>query len=179
MSIYTREGDDGYTTNGRGERVGKDAPRCGAVGGLDELNAQLGLCIVAAEREERQTIRDALEQVQVELMAAGAIVAGVGASVELDASAVERMEGLIDEVWQRTGALKHFILPGGCELAARLHVARTVCRRTERTVVAARGAGADVPPVVLRYLNRLGDLLFALSRLANHEAGRGDIPWTP
>ncbi|MGC9454268.1 MAG: cob(I)yrinic acid a,c-diamide adenosyltransferase [Phycisphaerae bacterium] len=181
MAIYTREGDDGYATDARGERLSKDDLRFEALGSLDELNARLGLCATSAEREGLRTIHDELEQVQAELMSVGTIVAGVAtpATILPPPGSVERMEMFIDECWRRAGELKHFILPGGCESAGRLHVARTVCRRCERTVVKARNAGAHVPPEVLRYLNRLGDLLFALARLANHETGRGDVTWTP
>ncbi|MFW6065988.1 MAG: cob(I)yrinic acid a,c-diamide adenosyltransferase [Planctomycetota bacterium] len=179
MAIYTREGDDGYATDARGERLAKDDPRFEALGSLDELNAQLGLCVVAAERDGLRTIHDALEQSQGELMSVGTIVAGLATSAALDAEPVKRMETLIDECRRQAGELKHFILPGGCESACRLHVARTVCRRCERTVVKARNSGVSVPPAVLQYLNRLGDLLFSLARLANHQTGRGDVTWTP
>ncbi len=179
MAIYTREGDDGYATDARGRRLAKDDPQYEALGSLDELNAQLGMCVLSAEREGLHTIHDALELVQAELMSAGAIIAGLAAPGALSAEPAERMETLIDQVWRRTGELKQFVRPGGCEPACRLHVARTICRRCERAVVSAANAGTDVPPIVLQYLNRLGDLLFALARLANHETGRGDVTWTP
>ena len=94
-------------------------------------------------------------------------------------SAVDRMAGQIDAATAKLGELEHFILPAGCELTCRLHVARTVCRRAERAVVAFAAAGGPVSAVVLRYLNRLGDLLFTLARLANHNAGVAEAPWPP
>ncbi len=90
------------------------------------------------------------------------------------------MERQIDAAWAKLPELEHFILPEGCELACRLHVARTVCHRAERAVVAwaDSGAGREVPPEILRYLNRLSDLLFALARLANRKAGMGEETWS-
>ena len=116
-----------------------------------------------------------------ELLCIGAHLAASGtktkADVQLGASAVERMEKQIDEATASLPALEHFILPGGCELACLLHVARTVCRRAERCVVAASDAGLAVPAEALRYLNRLSDLLFVLARLANHLAGLDETIW--
>jgi len=179
MKIYTGSGDDGDTTRADGRRVRKSDSQIEAVGAIDELNAHIGLCVRAAGDDA--AVRGAIERVQAELFVAGATLARVeaGQGATLDDSHVARIEQRIDAATQSLDELTHFILPGGCELACRLHVARTVCRRAERTVVAVTDAGAGTPPIVLRYLNRLSDLLCTLARLANHNAGSGDVAWTP
>ena len=212
--LYTRGGDRGYTQLPGGDgvpaqRVRKDSPELSALGGLDELNALLGLALAEAQRINHMRIGDSLRNVQEELLRVGAVLAAVesGAppTLELEAQTIRKMEREIDEVCADLPALKHFILPGGFELAARLHVARAVCRRTERAAVATLGpppatpetpadeAGAATPPhrpshppepkaageMILTYLNRLSDLLFALARLANRDAGMNDKVWIP
>jgi cob(I)alamin adenosyltransferase len=128
-------------------------------------------------------IIEALTPLQGELMAMGALLAAAGRAgdpgVSLDPSAVARMEKQIDAAWAALPELRHFILPGGGEMSCRLHVARTVCRRAERRVVAAVDAGAPAPSVVLQHLNRMSDLLFAMARLADHAGGEEDRLWTP
>jgi cob(I)alamin adenosyltransferase len=178
--IYTRRGDDGWTDRPGGQRVPKDHPLVAAGGALEELSAHVGLCLQQAGAAGAETIARALAPVQAELMSAGAAVAHAGTSAAPHAGPddghVERIERTIDDVWASLPAPGAFVLPGGCQLACRLHVARTVCRRAERAVVAAAD-GADVPPAVAGYLNRLGDLLFALSRAANRDAGVAEEPW--
>jgi len=169
MKLYTKTGDEGSTLHPDG-KLRKTDPRVAANGTVDELNACLGLCIQGAAG--MQDVREALVPLQVELFAVGALLAG-SESGALDDAAVGRMETQIDAAWEQLPELTHFIVPGGCELACRLHVARTVCRRAERTIVAVCDAGHTVAPIVLRYINRLGDLLFALARLANF---RSDQP---
>jgi cob(I)alamin adenosyltransferase len=181
MKIYTRRGDDGRTELPGGERVPKSAPLTTALGALDELNAHLGLCVQCAGTPA--AVREVLEPVQAELLAMGALLAGAGGEWALD-GAVARLERQIDEQTQKLPALRHFVLPGGCESAGRLHVARCVCRRAERAAVAAAEAaraevGRAVPAVVLRYLNRLSDLLFTLARVASAADGAGDALWAP
>jgi cob(I)alamin adenosyltransferase len=162
--IYTRGGDKGETSLGDGSRVPKTDPRIAAYGTVDELNAQLGLVLAADVADE---FRPWLEQVQNDLFDVGADL-----SVPLDderdrlrvtAEQTARLEGWCDEVNKRLEPLKSFVLPGGGEVAARLHVARTVCRRAEREAVALADSH-DVSPEVLAYLNRLSDLLFILAR---------------
>lgn len=175
MAIYTRTGDDGFTLDPDGQRIGKDDVRIEAGGTVDELNAHIGLCVSAADETAQAQVRDALAPVRKELFTVGALVASAGSGHPgtIDETAVGRMERQIDDVSRRLGQLKHFIIPGGCELACRLHVARTVCRRAECALVAA-GRTTECPTVVLRYVNRLSDLLFALARLANKDAGISD-----
>lgn len=184
MSIYTRQGDDGRADRG-GERTAKSDPFFEAIGTVDELNAQIGLCRAAVEPLGPESpIGTALGAAQGELLTVGALLAvgagmvsgGRDAEARLEAAA-EGIEQRIDDGEERLRAMTSFVLPGGCEASARLHVARTVCRRAERRVVAARQAGAAVPEPVLRYLNRLGDLLFTLAREANAAAGAAEQEW--
>lgn len=182
MAIYTKVGDGGDTYRPGGLKTRKGDPFIEALGGLDEMNANVGFCLQALRKAQQQKIIDTLQPVQGELLAAGAILAAADTGVEpgalLDPAAVKRIEDQIDAVWAELPMLKHFILPGGCESACRLHLARVVCRRAERAIVRAADAGLQVPPVVLQYINRLGDLLFTLARLVNHLAGAGETQWT-
>jgi len=180
MRIYTGAGDDGCTDRPDGQRLAKSDARVAASGEIDELNAHLGSCLATCGKAEDQTVRDVLSRVQQELCALGAEVAGAakaGSTTRPDDALVRRLEREIDQIWRALPVLEHFLLPGGCQLASRLHIARTVCRRAERAVVAARQAGATISPEGLKYLNRLGDLLFALARKANHDAGRRERTW--
>lgn len=178
--IYTRAGDSGETSLGDGSRVPKTDARIAAYGTVDELNSALGLALACPELSPE--VRPWLEQVQNDLFDLGADL-----SVPLEdererlrvvQAQVERLEHLCDLVNERLEPLKSFVLPGGSEAAARLHVARTVCRRAERDTVALAGEGS-VNPVALSYLNRLSDLLFILARAANAEAGASEPLWRP
>ena len=181
MKVYTRRGDGGETDLFGGRRVAKDHARVEAYGAVDELNAVLG---VAAAASEQKDLRDACQRIQGELFDLGAQLAtpepahrekhGVPAP---EAEAVNALESLIDELEEELPALTTFILPGGAPAAAAFHQARTVCRRAERGVVTL-GRDDAVEPVVLRYLNRLSDLLFVMARVENHRAGRPDVPWS-
>lgn len=180
MHPYTKTGDEGFTLRPGERRVRKSDPLVEANGALDELNAVIGLCLRQARADGDGNVRDALVSLQAELLTAGAILAAIGADpppVALPEDAVRRMEGRIDQAWAKLPKLTVFLLPGGSELACRLHLARTVCRRAERAVVAAADADADVPALLLRYLNRMSDLLFALARLANFAAGVEEERW--
>lgn len=181
MKIYTKTGDGGDASRPNGKRVRKTDPRIHAVGSLDELNAHVGLSIAAAAKHA--VIQDALRPLQAELLVVGAIVATAGTEsdpgVALESSAVERMEQQIDRAAETLGERTHFILSGGCELACRLHLARTVCRRAERAIVGAADGDLPVPAVVLQYVNRLSDLLFVLARVANRREGVEDVIWSP
>ncbi len=183
MSIYTKSGDEGNTYRPGGEKIRKSDALCEAMGSIDELNSHIGLCIQGADAAKQDYIKDALAPLQCELLTVGAIFAsagtGVNPNVRLYETAVERIEKQIDSICGKLPKLTHFILPDGCELACRLQIARTVCRRAERRVVSSKDAGLDVAGELLTYINRLGDLLFALARLANHETGYEDDLWRP
>jgi cob(I)alamin adenosyltransferase len=170
--ITTRTGDAGETGLGDGARVAKDSARIAALGDIDELNSAIG--VVLAE-ELPQEIRAVLEQVQHDLFDLGGELSIPGHALVTDAQ-VEALETHL-EGWNRNLLpLKEFILPGGSRAAAAAHLARTVCRRAERTLVAL-GRGAPVGEPARRYLNRLSDLLFVAGRSLNRAAGRGDVQW--
>ncbi len=183
MTRYTKTGDAGETQRADGQRVRKSDPMIIAEGELDELNAHLGLCVCEARRlrNSKATARagfdplaDSLETIQRQLFALGAMLGGVHAGGDsiLDESAVEQMERDIDRANASLPRLGGFILPAGEELAARLHAARTICRRAERAIVRLTDGGWVMPPLVLAYVNRLGDWLFVLARVANEKLGR-------
>jgi cob(I)alamin adenosyltransferase len=175
--IYTRGGDKGETSLGDGARVPKTDPRIAAYGTVDELNSFLGLALAASDLPTEFV--PWLEQVQNDLFDVGAdLSVPLGDERErlrVRQEQVARLEELCDLVNERLEPLKSFVLPGGGEAAARLHVARSVCRRAEREA-AALAAGGDVNPEALAYLNRLSDLLFILARAA----ASGEEPlWKP
>ncbi len=177
--IYTRAGDAGETSLGDGSRVPKLDCRIGAFGTVDELNAALGL--VLADLELPEQLRAPLERVQNDLFDVGAdlcVPFGVTDRLRVEQSHVERLEQLCDELNAVLPPLKSFVLPGGTEAAARLHVARTTCRRAEREAIAANEEHG-VNPLVLAYLNRLSDFLFIAARSANAAAGREEPLWLP
>ena len=181
MKIYTRTGDAGDTGLFGGERVSKASARVEAYGDVDELNSVLGVARCHRLGKDAPDDFDALlATIASRLFDLGAEIAnasGKDLGIPLvDDADVTAMERAIDRAEEEVAPLKVFVLPGGAPMAAQLHVARTVCRRAERRVVAL----ASVTPVrgeVVRYLNRLSDLLFTLARLANHRAGVGDVPW--
>ncbi len=175
--IYTRGGDAGETSLGDGSRVPKTNPRIEAYGAVDELNSVLGLVLAGDLPPE---FRPWLEQVQNDLFDLGADLSvpleDERERLRVTAGQVERLEELCDLVNERLEPLKSFILPGGTESAARLHVARSVCRRAERLAVELAGQGS-VNSDALAYLNRLSDLLFILARAAN--ADTPEPLWRP
>jgi cob(I)alamin adenosyltransferase len=176
--IYTGGGDRGETSLGDGSRVSKLDCRIGAFGTVDEVNAQLGL-VLAGDLPD--VFRPVLERVQNELFDVGADLSvpwGVTDRLRIDQAAVERLEADCDRFNAELPELRSFVLPGGTEAAARLHVARTGCRRAEREALLA-GQEVEVNPLVLVYLNRLSDLLFILARAANAAAGRDEPLWRP
>jgi cob(I)alamin adenosyltransferase len=177
--IYTRAGDAGETSLGDGSRVPKLDCRIGAFGTVDELNAALGVVLADADLADR--LREPLNRIQNDLFDVGADLSvpfGVTDRLRVDQAAVDRLEQLCDELNANLPMLKSFILPGGTEAAARLHVARTTCRRAERDALAANEENA-VNPLVLAYLNRLSDFLFIAARTANADGGRAEPLWKP
>lgn len=180
--IYTRTGDDGTTGLVDGSRRAKCDLRLESYGTVDELNAVMGLAVVAAGRaddEASAAARAFLERVQHDLFDLGADLAtpGDGEGLRITEGQVKALERAIDEANARLEPLESFVLPGGTELASLLHQARTVCRRAERcTVDLARNE--TIGPHVLEYLNRLSDLLFVLARVANAD-GADDVLWVP
>jgi cob(I)alamin adenosyltransferase len=176
--IYTRGGDQGETSLGDGSRVSKLDCRIGAFGTVDELNAALGV-VLAGEMPE--PMRAPLDRVQNELFDVGADLSvpwGVTDRLRVEQGMVDRLEADCDAFNAELPELRSFVLPGGTEAAARLHVARTVCRRAEREVLLG-AQEVELNPLVLRYLNRLSDLLFILARAANAAAGREEPLWRP
>jgi cob(I)alamin adenosyltransferase len=178
--IYTRGGDAGQTSLGDGSRVSKLDPHVVAYGAVDELNAQLGLVLALGPAELPDAFREPLEQVQNDLFDLGADLsvpfAEDDSRLRVTQDHVDRLEQLCDRFNEELPELKSFVLPGGSEAAARLHVARAVCRRAELRVVAT-GNEVQVDPLAAVYINRLSDLLFILARAAN--AGREEPLWTP
>ena len=182
MRIYTRTGDAGDTGLFGGGRVGKDHPRVEAYGEVDELNAVVGL---ARAIELMPRIDEVLVPIQRDLFGLGALLATPDREkmekqlrkARIDDDRIAQLERAIDAAETELEPLTSFILPGGTPKAAALHVARTVCRRAERRVVALSETEEGIPPLVVIYLNRLSDLLFVLARLANRRAGAGEVTW--
>jgi cob(I)alamin adenosyltransferase len=170
--IYTRTGDAGTTGLADGSRVAKDNPRIAALGEIDELNCAIGVLLA---EELPNDIALLLTGIQHELFDLGGEMAIPGTTL-LDAAHVGHIERAIDHYNADLGALKEFILPGGTRAAALAHLARAVCRRAERQLVAL-ATDESVSLAGRKYLNRLSDLLFVLGRSLNHAAGRGDVLW--
>ena len=181
MRIYTRTGDQGETGLFGGGRVPKSHPRVAAYGDVDELNSAIGVVRATDPREFADAL---LESVQRDLFAIGGHlatpdptkVAQALAKAELSHERIGELETAIDEATDAVPPLTAFILPAGSSKAAALHLARTVCRRAERSIVRL-SQESPVPDLFLEYLNRLSDLLFTLARLANHQFGDGDTTW--
>ncbi len=170
--ITTRTGDAGDTGLGDGSRVSKASPRIAALGEVDELNSAIGVLLAEALPAE---IRDALVGVQHDLFDLGGEVSIPGHALLTEAH-VERLERLVEGFNQSLPPLKEFILPGGARPAALAHLARTVCRRAERALVALAAVDRVSEPARI-YLNRLSDLLFVLGRVLNRAAGASDVLW--
>jgi cob(I)alamin adenosyltransferase len=172
--IYTRGGDLGETSLGDGSRVPKLDPRIAAFGTVDELNSLLGVALAGGISSE---IRPVLERIQNELFDAGADISVPVATsgLRISQAQVDALEADCDRFNADLPELKSFVLPGGSEAAARLHVARAVCRRAERDALAA-AEEVDLNPLVVVYLNRLSDLLFILARAANPGT---EVLWKP
>jgi len=179
MRIYTRTGDDGTTGFLGNRRVSKDDQRIEAYGTIDELNSVLG--VARAHGMDRQ-LADLVARLQDELLALGSALAdplpdGPFHNAITDAH-VTALEEAIDRLEAELSPLRQFILPGGALAAGQIHLARTVCRRAERSVIRLSHVdGEHVPKTLIVYLNRLSDLLFVLARVLNHRAGIADVVW--
>ena len=183
MKIYTRTGDAGDTGLFDGTRVLKSDPRVGSYGEVDELNAWLGLVRTEAAAPPADVqLTEMLEQIQRDLFGLGARLADPAKKIAervtkaaVTEEDISRLEGWIDVLESELPPLRRFILAGGCRTGALLHVARTICRRAERSIV---GLGADaVEPALLVYMNRLSDLLFVMARAANRRADAAETEW--
>jgi len=183
--IYTRSGDQGTTGLGTGKRVSKSDPRVEAYGIVDETNAVMGLAVCTA-RADGLKVADVLESIQHDLFDLGADLCmpiesdeAAGSALRITEDRVLALETLIDEHNADLAPLNSFVLPGGSRLAAELHVARTVCRRAERAVAKLIDQETKATSgLTMKYLNRLSDLLFVLSRFVNNK-GKDDVLWVP
>jgi cob(I)alamin adenosyltransferase len=177
--VYTRTGDDGTTGLGGGQRVAKDSLRIEAYGTVDELNSHIGVALSGGLAEG---VASALRSIQNDLFHLGSdlcILEEDKARIpvpHIEARHVEALEKLMDRLSEGLPALQNFILPGGCPGAAALHVARTVCRRAERILVALAREEA-IGPFTVRYVNRLSDALFVMARSENRSRGVPDVLW--
>ena len=170
--IYTRTGDDGTTGLGDGTRVAKESLRIAAIGTVDELNSVIGKVLA---HDVPVAVRTCLEDIQHALFELGAELCLPGVTKIADTH-LKRLERELDAFNGALPGLKEFILPGGAHSAADAHVARTVCRRAERTVIAL-AKKEKVGDAGRRYLNRLSDLLFVIARVLNRAEGRPDVYW--
>ena len=179
MKIYTKVGDRGDTRLFDGTKTRKDDPRVDAYGDVDELNSFVGAAATGIEDRE---ILNLLRDIQRDLLSVGAQLANPKAKetsnerFRLDPVRITNLENSIDRFETELPPLRQFILPGGSPAGAMLHMARTVCRRAERKVVALANK-ISVDETVIQYLNRLSDFLFVLARLVNHRYGQEEIPW--
>jgi cob(I)alamin adenosyltransferase len=179
--VYTRTGDDGTTGLGGGQRVPKDSPRIEAYGTVDELNSQIGVALALGVRDNA-ALAEPLAGIQNDLFHLGSDLCIL--EEDKKRMAVPRIEGrhvvdlerLMDRLSEELSPLENFILPGGSAGAAALHVARTVCRRAERLVLALSRKEA-VGPFTVPYLNRLSDALFVMARHENKHRGLPDVLW--
>ncbi|GAB5348955.1 cob(I)yrinic acid a,c-diamide adenosyltransferase [Alteriqipengyuania sp. 357] len=181
--IYTRTGDDGTTGLVDGSRSAKHAARIEAIGAVDEANSALGLAIVVVEdADDLRRIQNDLFDLGADLATPKGALDGEGFEpgemvLRVVRGQVEWLEHTIDTANEQLEPLTSFVLPGGCEAAARLHVARATVRRAERAMTAL-ASHEPVNPAALQYINRLSDLLFCLARLEN-DGGRSDVTWVP
>jgi len=177
--IYTRGGDDGTTSLGSGKRVPKDSPRIEAYGTVDELSSQIGAALAAGIDDELVPL---LAAIQNELFHLGSDLCIPEEDKQkmpvpqIEEKHVLALETVLDRLTAEVGPLENFILPGGSPAAAQLHVARTVCRRAERLLVAL-GRDEPIGSETVRYLNRLSDALFVMARFENKQKGVNDSCW--
>lgn len=179
MRLYTRTGDKGQTSI-IGGRVEKDDIRVEAYGTVDEVNCFVGLAISQLDKDQFKDILEDLEKIQHELFDCGGDIASIvnDRPVKLQEEGITFLEKRIDELIEKTPPIERFILPGGTEAAATVHIARTVTRRAERLVVSLmRGEENSALDLSLRYLNRLSDYFFALARWINERMGAKDVEY--
>lgn len=170
--IVTRTGDDGTTGLSTGDRIAKDRTRVAALGDVDELNSAIGLLLTEPLPADAQS---ALLGIQHDLFDLGGELSLPGHAL-ITTDHLERLELLITTYNSSLSPLKEFVLPGGSRPAALAHMARTICRRAERTLVALAHE-ETLPQLPVQYLNRLSDLMFVLARWLNHHDGTGDVLW--
>ena len=175
--IYTRTGDKGTTSLGGGTRVGKTHARIEAIGSVDELNAWMGMLICELKDCQilRHKLQKPLEFIQHRLFDVGGELAMPGYQL-IRQEFVTYLEEVLDEFNEGLPPLKNFILPGGSRLACHCHMVRTVSRRAERRVIAAKEAGEEINAPLLQFLNRLSDLMFVLGRVTARQSG-GEVLW--
>lgn len=181
--IYTKTGDKGETGLVGGKRIAKDSIRVSAYGDVDELNSYLGVIRTIADKANSKTLSEIVAKIQNDLFDMGSLLATPSGETwegmpKISDSHIKWLEDMIDAAVQGIPELRSFVLPGGTELNAHLHVARTVCRRAERTVLALKRSEAMVDEIGT-YLNRLSDLLFALARKESHDASVPEYLWKP
>lgn len=172
MPVYTKKGDLGNTSLLKGKIVSKSNLVVEALGNIDELNASLG----QVRLTKRKKIFYLIGGIQEELFYLGALLAGYVGQCDVLKN-VSRLEKLIDEYDSKNRPIHEFVIPGGCDDSCRLHLARAICRRTERSIVRIRSLDPKVRNKAITYLNRLSDLLFVLARYVNLRAGVQDIIW--
>lgn len=182
LRVYTKTGDKGTTALIGGTRVGKDDLRIEAYGDVDELNSFLGLLADSIQDEE---LRPWLLKIQLELFDAGSALATDPHKEqrmklpEFTEDKITDLEQKIDKMEEQTPKIRHFILPGGHPAASMAHVCRSVCRRAERSCIRLQNNGEPTPELVIKYLNRLSDFFFVLSRLIVHRNGGQEVEWRP
>ncbi|MDX1637876.1 MAG: cob(I)yrinic acid a,c-diamide adenosyltransferase [Balneolaceae bacterium] len=179
MKIYTKKGDQGDTSLFGGDRVSKSTARIDAYGNVDELNSWIGLVLTTGVSEESTRL---LNTIQDQLFILGADLATPATAKarirRIDQEHIDYLESQIDRMEKNLPTLKNFVLPGGATAGAQLHVARTVCRRAERSIVRC-GKDEQISAYVIKYINRLSDLLFVAARYENKLAGTKETTWKP
>lgn len=180
MKIYTKTGDEGKTSLLTGKRVDKFNERLHAYGTTDELNSWIGLL---RDETEDKPLKELLIRIQDRLFTLGSHLANENGNdrvklPQIEESDIERLEKAIDEMNESLSPLRSFILPGGHPKVSHCHIARTVCRRAERHVAVLRQQG-EADGIILRYLNRLSDYLFVLSRKLSSDLNADEVPWNP
>lgn len=176
MKIYTRKGDTGVTALFGGKEILKCEELVEVYGSIDELNSRIGLI---ASQIRVLDVQEFLFEIQKDLLQIGCVLAGWKGELQGLKKRVKDMEARIDEMDKELPKLTHFILPGGSELGARIHITRSICRRVERQVVALnKDSNTSVDSRITPYLNRLSDLLFMFARFINKQEGAREILWT-
>jgi len=180
--LYTKQGDKGQTTLVDGSKIAKCSPQVSCYGDIDELNSFIGFARTIAQELNQSLIVNQLAQIQNDLFDIGAELASPPTQdthkFAINAESIAQLESWIDQATKSTGELHSFVLPGGNQLNASLHMARAICRRAERSIIAFEQT-ASVRSEIIVYVNRLSDLLFALSRLASLELKTPEYLWKP